>query len=94
MVAEYRRGMGRNGHRAIRGVLRGVLRGMVGGVLLSSVVVVAASCGGSDDGAVGAAGAVSTDVGQVATTSGEPSTAVPGPSALAGVALDVRRDPG
>ena len=83
MVAEYRRGMGRNGHRAIRGVLRGVL--------LSSVVVAAASCGGSDD---GAAGAVSTDVGPVATTSGEPSTAVPGPSALAGVALDVRRDPG
>ena len=83
MVAEYRRGMGRNGHRAIRGVLRGVL--------LSSIVVVAASCGGSDD---GAAGAVSTDVGPVATTSGEPSTAVPGPSALAGVALDVRRDPG
>ncbi len=83
MVAEYRRGMGRNGHRAIRGVLRGVL--------LSSIVVVAASCGGSDD---GAAGAVSTDVGPVATTSGEPSTAVPGPSALAGVAHDVRRDPG
>ncbi|MFN6120085.1 MAG: hypothetical protein ACK5CE_10720 [Actinomycetes bacterium] len=75
--------MGRNGHRAIRGVLRGVL--------LSSIVVVAASCGGSDD---GAAGAVSTDVGPVATTSGEPSTAVPGPSALAGVAHDVRRDPG
>lgn len=91
MVAEYRRGMGRNGHRAIRGVLRGVLRRMVRGVLLSSVVVAAASCGGSDD---GAAGAVSTDVGQVASTSGEPSTAVPGPSALAGVALDVRRDPG
>jgi hypothetical protein len=83
VVAEYRRGMGRNGHRAIRGVLRGVL--------LSSIVVVAASCGGSDD---GAAGAVSTDVGPVATTSGEPSTAVPGPSALAGVAHDVRRDPG
>ncbi len=91
MVAEYRRGMSRNGRRAIRGVLHGVLRG----VLLSSVVVVvAASCGGSDDGAAGAAGAVSTDVGQVATTSGEPSTAAPGRSALAGVALDVRRDPG
>lgn len=86
MVAEYRRGMSRNGRRAIRGVLRGVL--------LSSVVVVAASCGGSDDGAAGAAGAVSTDVGQVAMTSGEPSTAAPGRSALAGVALDVRRDPG